>query len=228
MFSNVTNYVNVTPYLYRYENQKYIDDFFKNGDIFISSFQQYKSYKDNELGDKEEGHSFNVGDTDDNHTMISYTTVGHNDYCFCTSTILDRKLLEVFKRDSVFRIKDPINFILEINRSLQRVREVLFGNCIYLEHRTVRKKIGNVTLDSLKDEKEPDKISMDKIMNLPLNGPESYFLKTISYQHQSEYRMIWITDRPVNSGIILRCPEAIKYCEQVKVNQIPADDDASR
>jgi hypothetical protein len=226
MFADVTNYYNITPYLYRYENQRYIDAFFASGDIFISSFKQYRSYKDNELGDKEEGHSMNFGYTDDNHTMGRYTMVGNADYCFSTSTILDKKLLETFRRDSTFRIKHPINFMLEIARSLQRVREVIYGNCIYLNHRMVKKQIGSVTLESLRDEKEPDKISMEKMMNVPVDGPESYFMKTVLYQHQSEYRIIWKTDREVSSGIVLRCPEAIKYCEKVKLDEITIDGNA--
>lgn len=140
MFSNVVNYVNNPPYLYRYEDRKFIDSFFERGQLLISSFKQYKTYKDNQLGDNQEGQSMNVGTTDHDKQLMTFTTVGHNDFCFCTSTILDKKLFTTFKRDFVFRIKDPINFILEINRSLLRVREVLHGNCIYLNQRILKEK----------------------------------------------------------------------------------------
>jgi hypothetical protein len=216
MFSNVVNYINNPPYLYRYEDKKYIDDFFDKGQLLISSFKQYKAYQDNQLGDKEEGQSMNIGTTDHDKQFMTFTTVGHNDYCFCTSTILDKGLYSIFKRESAFRIKDPINFILEINRSLLRVREVLYGNCIYLNERILKKKIGNVTIDHMRDDKEPDKISLEKIMGLPIHGPESYFLKQIHYQTQSEYRIIWKTDREVAGNIVINCPEAVKYCEKIE------------
>lgn len=105
MFSNVVNYINNPPYLYRYDDKRYIDGFFD---------KQYKAYQDNQLGDKDEGQSMNIGITDHDKQFTTVTTVGHNDCCFCTSTILDKGLYSIFKRDSVFRIKDPINFILRL------------------------------------------------------------------------------------------------------------------
>lgn len=59
IFSHVINYVSITPYLYRYENQEFIDRFFNSGELYISSFQQYKKYEDNQLGDKSEGSTMN-------------------------------------------------------------------------------------------------------------------------------------------------------------------------
>lgn len=53
-------------------------------------------------------------------------------------------------------------------------------------------------------------------MGLPIHGPESYFLKTIRYQEQSEYRIIWKTDREVPNNIIIECPEAVKFCEKIE------------
>lgn len=45
----------------------------------------------------------------------------------------------------------------------------------------------------------------------------TYFLKQKKYQHQSEYRILWQTDREVKESIIINCPEAIKYCEKVEI-----------
>ena len=220
-FNHVTNYVNIPPYLYRYENQTYIDEFFEKGDLYLSSFKQYKAYNDNELGDKSEGRTMNFGHSENDKTIGTMTTVGFNDYCFCTSTILDKGLAKRFKRDSAFRIKDPINFILEINRSLTRVREVLYGNCIYLTRKIIQKRIPEVELENLKDDQQPDKISFEKLMEVtaPIHGPEAYFIKKIDFQHQNEYRIIWKTDRPVDKGIIINCPEAAVYCEKVEVEE---------
>ena len=222
VFNNVINYVNVPPYLYRYENQNFVDDFFDKGDLYFSSFKQYKTYEDNELGDKSEGTTMNFGHAANDKTIGTMTTVGFNDYCFCTATILDKELAKKFKRDTAFRIKDPINFILEINRSLPRVREVLYGNCIYLTKKIIQKRIPAVELNKLKDDQDPNKISFEKLMtaSAPIHGPESYFLKKIDYQHQNEYRIIWKTDRAVNEGIVLNCPEAKNYCERIDKEEI--------
>ncbi len=215
VFNDITSYINVLPFLYRYENENFIDEFFETGNIFISSFHNYKKYVDNELGDKNEGSSMNHALSDTGLSIGSFSTVGINEYSFCTSTLLDRSLLTTFSRNSVFKIIDPINFILEVSRSLLRVRQVLHGNCIYLDHRILTKKITGVDMDSLKSEEGG--ISADKLFGISnfVQGNDAYFLKEMKYQHQSEYRILWQTDRLVNEGIIINCPEAIKYCEKI-------------
>src|SRR5690349_11959029 len=118
IFNHVISYTSVLPFLYRYENANYIDDFFETGSLFISSFHNYRRYQDNQLGDKGEGSATTFGISDKNLTIVADVTLGMNDYSFCTSTVLDKSLLTTFSRDSVFRIKDPIGLIIEITRSL--------------------------------------------------------------------------------------------------------------
>lgn len=216
-FNHVINYYSVIPFLYRYENQNYIDTFFETGDLFISSFHNYKRYKDNELGDTDEGASMNIAQSDNDLSIGSYVTTGLNEYSFCTSTILDESLLNTFSRTSVFRIKDPLNFILEITRSLQRVHQVMHGHCLYLDQRILTKNISGVDMESLKS--EDGGISFDKLMQVSnyVQGIDVYFLKQKKYQHQSEYRILWQTDREVENGIVINCSEAIKYCERVEI-----------
>lgn len=221
VFSHVINYITVTPYLYRYENTEFIDKFFDEGEIKISSFNQYKKYNDNQLGDKLEGQTFNLGNFEkDNMHIGTYTSIGSNDYCFCTSTVLDKKLLQTFSRNSVFRIKDPMNFILEITKSLTRVIEVLMGNCIYLDNKMIVKDISNVAMTDLQNEQ--GSVEFEKIMKVTnlIQGADAHFIKLRHYQPQSEFRIIWKTDRPVDNGIIIKCPEAIKYCERIMIERI--------
>jgi hypothetical protein len=214
------NYISVLPYLYRYENKKFIDDFFERGELYISSFDNYRKYKDNELGDKSEGATFNVGNTENNMSIQTYTISGFNEYTFCTSTVLHKNLLEKFSRESVFRIKDPINFILEVTRSLTRVVEVYHGNCIYLDNKIITKKIPNFEMDDLKSDEGG--ISANKLFDISnhIQGLDSFFIKKREYQEQSEYRMLWRTDRKISEGIIINCPEARKFCEKIKEDEI--------
>lgn len=216
-FSHVINFITVIPFLYRYENQKHIDTFFENGDLFISSFHNYKKYEDNELGDTDEGVSMNFAKSDNDFTLGTHVTAGMNEYSFCTSTILDESLLNTFSRNSVFRIKDPLNFILEITRSLERVHQVIHGNCLYLDQRMLTKNVSGVDMESLKSEEGG--ISFEKLMQVSnyVQGLDAYFLKQKKYQHQSEYRILWQTDREVKNGIVINCPEAIQYCEKVEI-----------
>ncbi|MES2728331.1 MAG: hypothetical protein V4643_14580 [Bacteroidota bacterium] len=219
-FNEVTNYVNILPFLYRYENQNHIDKFFETGDIYISSFHNYKKYEDNELGDKNEGGSMDFGKTDDGKSIFAYSTVGKNDYSFCTSTVLDKALLTKFSRDSVFRIIDPINFMLQIKRSLLRVQQVIHGNCIYVNNRILTRNLPGVTIDSMSNEE--GSVPFDKLYALTslATGFDSYFLKEKKYQYQSEYRILWQTDRIVEEGIVINCPEARQYCEKIEKTEL--------
>ena len=218
-FNHIIQYIANIPYLYRYENQNYIDDFFENGNLYISSFQNYIKYDDNELGDTTEGSAWNTANLSNDKQITILSTSGSNDYTFCTSTIFDEKLMGKFSRNSVFRIKDPINFILEITRSLNRVHNVLHGNCIYVDDRIITKNY--LDLDSSIVENSDGQVMLDKVfqLNNEIQGIDSYFLKKRKYPQQAEYRIIWQTDREVNGGIIINCPEAIKFCEKIESNQ---------
>jgi len=215
---HIVNYINVTPYIYRYENQKWIDNFFETGEILISSFKQYSKYEDNQLGDKSEGSSINFGMTENNKTIVSVTSVGSDFFCFCTSTQLSKNLFDTFKRDSVFRITDPINFLMQVELALPKIYEVFFGNCIYLDKRSIVKNVGSLDLEEMKN---PDgkSLSMDKMMNraFDIGGFEQLFLKKLIHQDQNEYRLLWKTDNEVSDPIIIKCPEARKFCERVEM-----------
>lgn len=214
--NNVTDYISVPPYLYRYEDDIFIDQFFETGQLMISCFKQYKSYKDNELGDSSEGLTANFGFTENQKTIVTVTGVGFNTYCFCTSTLLDSNIKTAFKRNSVFRIKDPINFMIEIGRTIPRVTNGLSGNCIYLNNKMIKRHIPAIEINDFKTAGD-ENISFEKMMSAtePMHGPEQFFIKKMSYQHQCEYRMLWNTDREVNDKLVLNCPEAVKYCERL-------------
>jgi hypothetical protein len=217
-FTRAINYFNVAPYIYRYENQQWIDRFFETGEIKLSSFLQYSKYEDNQLGDKSEGSAINFGLTENNMTISTVTNIGSDFYCFCTSTQLKKELLNTFNRNCVFRIKDPINFMMQIEMSLKNIIEVLFGNCIYLEKKSIVKKVPSLELDKMANS-DGSGISMEKMMSrvFQIGGIEQLFLKKLIHQEQNEYRLLWKTDRIVTDPIIIECPEAIKFCEKVEL-----------
>ena len=79
------------------------------------------------------------------------------------------------------------------------------------------KRVKKVDVNDFKDESDPNKISLDKLLQATQSqsSPDQYFLKLLEHQHQNEYRMIWLTDRAVDDKIIINCKEAVKYCERV-------------
>lgn len=214
IFSSVTSVYNVMPYLYRYEDSNYIDKFFETGELKISCFNEYINYEHENLGDKNEGYSISYGFTENDMTIVAVTMIGKNAGVFCTSTILDKKLLNKFSRNSVFVIKKPLEFMLEVLKSILRVCEVYHGNCIYLESKHYTNNVPALNPGDLNRLTFDD---LSRIVNSNFSA-EQYFQKDIKYQDQSEYRFVFITDRPFEKYIIIDVPEAIKYCEKVTLN----------
>lgn len=218
-FTHLIPFENSIPYLYRYEDKKWINDFFETGNLLLSSFKNYKEYEDNQLGDKLEGNTMNVVNGNNGKSIMTGTQVGLNEYCFCTSSMLDENLKNVFKRNSVFRITDPLNFMLEITKSLPRVQGVLFGNCLYVNQRIISSSIDKpITLDDFKDDMDPEKMNLNKMLAAaqPSLTRHHFFLKHTDYQPQAEYRILWSTDREVKEGLIINCPEARQFCDIIE------------
>ena len=94
--------------------------------------------------------------------------------------------------------------------------QVLHGNCIYVNDRILNKTIPGLNIDSLKSAEGG--ISFDKMAAISdsIQGLDAFFLKLIKHQWQWEYRILWETNREVKDGIIINCPEAIKYREKVE------------
>src|SRR5262249_40828077 len=115
----------VTPAVYRYENQKWIDEFFETGHVRLSSFAKFATYGDEVRGDRSEGHGFCYGETKDSKSIVIVQAQGMNAAVLCCSHRLDHKLREGFERDSAFQITNTVNFAVEIARQLPGFRQGL-------------------------------------------------------------------------------------------------------
>ena len=96
----------------------YIDDFFLNGNIFLSSFKNFKKYDDEMQGDKTEGQNLVGGfNGKDSSQYVSYEG-GINAYVLCATNFLNVNVIKDFKGICAIKIKDSVNFGKEIARKL--------------------------------------------------------------------------------------------------------------
>jgi hypothetical protein len=93
-----------TPTVYRYEDEKWIDEFFSSGKLRVSTFAKFATYQDEIRGDAQEGSGFAYGETRNDKSVFIYHAQGINAVVFCCSHRLDHQLREGFKRDSAFEI----------------------------------------------------------------------------------------------------------------------------
>ena len=96
------------PYVYRYMDRKYVDRFFEDGSLRLSSFSSFAKHSDEERQDEAEGSGMvvHVCPDGDAKTMTAMLGQGENAYVLCGSTLYEPELAETFGCDSGFRIND--------------------------------------------------------------------------------------------------------------------------
>ena len=184
---------------------EYIDDFFKNGNLQLGTFNYYKQFEDSEIGDKSEGSYLIIGQ---HKKITAFAEIGleyDNNYLFCCfDGEPDSDTIQKFGYDDFFEILDIDGFSNAIKKTL-KAREGFQSKCIY--------KTDKVIVGKTPDDFNFAKIS-PKLKNLV--NEKKYFLKPIMYKHQSEFRFLWEVDNGVGGTKVINCPEAIKYCKRGK------------
>lgn len=191
---------------------QHLDDFFVNGNIYLSSFKNFKKYKDEMQGDITEGHSLVGGfNGKDSSQYVSYEG-GVNAYVLCATNSLNENVIKDFKGVGAIKIKDSVNFGKEIVRKLPFVATGIEGDCIY----------GDSKVQILEQEK--NKLFQNIDFNNPITMREEIshitsgvemFMKHKKYEHQQEHRLLWFSEVQIANGIVIHCPEVIKYCDKI-------------
>lgn len=204
------------PYVYRYLDKKYVDQFFDRGTLRLSSYDAFSKHIDEERNDSSEGWvSFiNTSTTGKGQTIAARIAKGHESYILCGASVYTAELAKTFGVDSGFRINDPTGFAAEIARHIPVFTGGTEGACIYLPNKMVVRNIGEVDIEKIKDDNDPTKFSVDKMAALisTLAGDDPYFTKHVRYRNQLEYRLLWFTDAPMQTYIDVECPAALKFC----------------
>jgi hypothetical protein len=143
----IRNWSIKTPEVFRYLNQDYINDFFTTGRIRLSTFVQFKKNPDEQIGDPTEGKNVLYG-TDGKNSIVALTQHGVNSYVLCTSTEESSLLLESFKSDGYFKIKDTTGFAVAIANRLPGFIYGLEGSCKYKEERNIKRELPDSTISS--------------------------------------------------------------------------------
>jgi len=207
-----------TPQLFRYLEQKYIDQFFNRGLLKLSSFQKFAKHPDEQRRDTQEGQNVLHGFGPDRTVLIS-ARYGRNAFILSTSAREDEELLKTFSPtyNGYFRIKHSTNFGKAIANRIRDFVQGFEGFCIYADQKIMSQQLSQPTLDDLETRLDSGSLSLDNIFatTSELSHPAVYFTKHSRYSHQYEYRFVWIVSYDVPDGILVECPEAIQYCEKV-------------
>ena len=221
------------PTLFRFMDSKYVDAFFKDGSLRISSFSSFYKHKDEQRMDKGEGKSFFVHTTKQGggQSLTVWTAQGTNAYILSTTMRYDQDFFSLFNTDSYFRINNSSAFGMAIAKHIPNIIAGHEGACLYQEKKIIHKDLGYIDLNQFRDPNNPQPvIDQEKIpydgLPLPSNnrllkeyifskiGHYAMFLKDKRFAHQSEYRFIWAIKDDAQNYLDIKVPEAIQFCEK--------------
>lgn len=209
----------VRPRVFRFLPQKYVDDFFADGSLRLSSFNQFAKHADEERKDGAEGKGVRTG-IGEQATVFLASGVGSDCYVLCGSLIYSDQMRRTFPgADGSFVIDDTMGFAGAIARALPGFKGGMEGPAIYQDDTTIRRDMGPTSIEELVDaHKRPDNtIDMNLLLQLQgqVGGTEEFFTKHSRYANQAEYRLLWGIDGHAQDFIDLKVPAARQFCRKL-------------
>lgn len=182
--------------------REHVEKFFDDGTLQLGNFKYFNNFDHNEIGDRSEGGFVLVGR---HEREFAFTQIGggFHYHAFCTyAGDADPDCIKRFGYDSYFTILDVQGFSSAIAETLSSKRNY-FSSCVYKKDKVV---VGDVGPDF-----DFNRMSADL---LDLASEAKYFVKPKTYSHQREFRFIWSSSKDLTSPLLIKCPEAIKYCSK--------------
>jgi hypothetical protein len=204
------------PRLYRSMPAQFVDAFFKDGSLRLSSFAQFAKHPNEQMQDPHEGRGMRVG-VGPNLTLMSHHGRGGDCYVLCGTLNNTSDAKKLFKADSCFVIDDITSFANAVSTKIPFVGG-LEGFAIYQDDTTIMKSLGSLTAADFGNFKNPDGTFAGDAMMKTVGGPEEFFIKRSRFAAECEYRVLWMTGQPVSSFIDIKVPEAIPFCRQVALD----------
>ncbi|TIL23893.1 MAG: hypothetical protein E5Y88_20385 [Mesorhizobium sp.] len=202
------------PPLRRHMAKQYVNMFWDNGSLQLSTFEAFRQHKSEGQGDPLEGHaSYMLNDQSQGRHFGTSTIVGGNAYVlsFTSRTTLPEEFGDAF-----FEVIEPVGFAAEAANMIPGCTSVMIGPCIYMDTKLLTKSGAAPGIDDLLVGDGSTDVSLDKLFaqGAALQGPRHYFMKNRRYEPQSEFRMIWETNGPLTAPLVVIWPALRQYCRR--------------
>ena len=137
-----------TPALFRYLKSEYVEAFFEDGSLKLSSFTHFATHADEQRHDASEGSASVIHRTDDGggQTIAARAVLGQNAYVLCGSTHHDLQLMKAFDCDSYIRIENPMAFGQAVAWRIAGFAGRAEGLCLYQHFRGIEGDLGFVNV----------------------------------------------------------------------------------
>lgn len=195
------------------DNKQWLDNFFNEGDLALSCLSKFRSYADEIRGDKDEGDAMIWFENDKGDTHAFKYESGLNTYVFCTTLELNERVIGDFNAVGAIKIHNPTYFGAEVMKAIPGCDQGIEGECIYDDSRVYKGYSDKMKAMLGTENFLQNPALAQELMNAACE--RELFLKLKKYEVQQEFRMIWFTDQPVDSNIIVKCPDAVRFCERL-------------
>jgi hypothetical protein len=216
------------PYVYRYLKKRYVEEFFKEGTLRLSSFSEFAKHKDEARLDSQEGkgfviHNHRIGD---GQHIAGWLRYGEQSYVLCGAMRHDPEIMNAFDSDSAIRINDTVRFADCVAHHIPGFMGGAEGPCIYLPNRIVHRNLGLIDERVLHDEAQPGSVSIEKMHSFlsHIDSGDLCFIKHRDYAYQSEYRFLWDSRGPTCGSLTVKVPEAREFCTRLEDLEVELGD----
>lgn len=199
------------PLLTRQLQTEYVDAFFADGTLRLSSFNVFRNHPDELRRDEQEGriHLEIIGPNSKTHVVGMN---GQEAYVMCTSTI--EAALPVDGSISAFRILDTLGFANAISAQIPGFLGGTEGLCSYRDN-TVLRKTDLQPFEPPAEDADVEKWFEEHERRIGKHSIDTFFVKESRFSHEAEYRFIWFAAGPHREYLDIKCPAARQFCERV-------------
>lgn len=213
--------IHYSPMVYRFLDEKYIDDFFNDGSLMLSTYERCKKLEDEKRRDEQEGEN-TIVKTEGTFKVVIKAGIGYNPLLLCTSLYQTDVTREITTSKFCLEIKEPQKFAEAVAQELVRlghyVIDTYIGPCCY-SNKTIEGYGDSASIELFLKESERSKTINPEFFNQIIGevaGQHMYFNKPLKFVHENEYRFIWIVNYdPKDKPVFIKVPEATKYCRKI-------------
>ena len=214
---------NKLPILYRYLPTRYIDDFFRNGALMLTTYARCKIHEDQARCDPNDGKR-NYLLTHGGMAVAGIQGVGKRSYLLCTSMFPG---VDHFDDKTYFAINNPLAFAAAVARSVPSFQSGRLGKCLYRSEPSLSVESERPVMPDPSEllaarDHQTVELAFNR-MNQAMGhlvdsklGAETYFVKAEArFEKDSEFRFIFTVDKDVSDVLVISCAEAVKFCARV-------------
>jgi len=187
---------------------EFVDAFFRDGTLRLSSFEVFRRHPDELRRDPQEGLVAMEIKAPNGKTSILGAN-GQEAYVMSASTV--ETVLPPDGSIAAFRILDTLDFANAISGQIPGFLGGTEGLCSYRDNTMLKKKDSRIMPPP--DGVDPEKWFEEQKRYIGRHTIDAFFVKESRFSQEAEYRFIWFASGSHKDYLDIKCPAALQFCE---------------